>query len=179
MKVFQSEVRRQGRTPEASRPRVEVQAASDIVASQLQLETSAQVISQHQERRIDGTPWSLQITFYPMEFVVQGATRLLMAESISGGVAAYLREHLGINQVGWRETIIARRPREYEQAFFGLSDKVQAVMFELRRTGYDEDGKPIQFTVTIYPADRNQFELEAGRVPPSTAGTVTGESQEY
>jgi GntR family transcriptional regulator len=57
--IFKSEVERQGRTPEAIRPRVEVQAASDIVISQLQLEEGAQVISRHQERRIDGTPWSL------------------------------------------------------------------------------------------------------------------------
>jgi GntR family transcriptional regulator len=88
-----------------------------------------------------------------------------MAESIAEGVIAYLREYLGINQVGWRDTIIARPPNENEQAFFGLSDKVQAAMFDLRRTSYDEDGKPIRFTVTVYPADRNQFEMEAGRVP--------------
>jgi GntR family transcriptional regulator len=38
-------------------------------------------------------------------------------------------------------------------------------MFEVRRTIYDEDGHPIRFTVTVYPADRNQFEVEAGRIP--------------
>ena len=49
--------------------------------------------------------------------------------------------------------------------FFGLSDKAQAAIFEFQRTSYDEDGKPIRFALTVYPADRNQFEMEAGRVP--------------
>jgi DNA-binding GntR family transcriptional regulator len=39
-------------------------------------------------------------------------------------------------------------------------------MSEWRRTSHDEDGKPIRFTVIVYPADRNQFELEGSRVPP-------------
>jgi GntR family transcriptional regulator len=39
-------------------------------------------------------------------------------------------------------------------------------MLGVRRTGYDRDGNPIRVTVTIYPGDRNQFEMEAGEVPP-------------
>ena len=53
-----------------------------------------------------------------------------------------------------------------ERVFFGLSEKVQVAIFEFRRTGYDENGTPIRFTVTVYPADRNQFQMEAGPVPP-------------
>ena len=39
-------------------------------------------------------------------------------------------------------------------------------MIETRRTAYDEDGTPVRLTVTVYPADRNQFALEVGKVPP-------------
>jgi GntR family transcriptional regulator len=164
--VFKSEAERQGREIDDSRPRVEVQLADDIVA-RLELGKGAQVISRHQQRRIDGTPWSLQTTFYPMDLLQRGpdATRLLEATSIEEGAIGYLRTHLGIDQVGWRDTIIARLPTAQERAFFELSDKVQVAMFEFRRTGYEENGKPIRFTVTVYPADRNQFELQAGRVP--------------
>ena len=35
----------------------------------------SQVISRHQRRFIDGTPWSLQTSYYPMGFVVKGADR--------------------------------------------------------------------------------------------------------
>lgn len=165
--VYLSEVERQGHTPQATLPRVEVQLASDLVARRLELAKDAQVISRHEERMIDGTPWSLQTTFYPMDLLQRGpaATRLLEATSIVEGAIEYLRKQLGINQVGWRDTIIARPPNGNERAFFGLSDKIQVSIFEFQRTSYDENGKPIRFTMTIYPADRNQFELEAGRVP--------------
>jgi GntR family transcriptional regulator len=164
--VYKSEVERQGRLPDETVPRVEVQPASDLVASRLKLGTGIEVISRHQQRKIDGTPWSLQTTFYPMEFVTRGATQLLMAKSFKHGMVKELEASLGIKQVGWRDTIIARPPTGDERAFFDLSDKVQVAVFEFRRTGYDEDGNPIRFTVTVYPADRNQFEWEAGSVPP-------------
>lgn len=163
--VYKSEVEMQGRIPQVTDPRVEVQAASDLVASQLQLQSGAQVISRHQQRKIDGTPWSLQTTFYPMEFVTRGATQLLMAENFKDGMVKELEASLGIKQVGWRDTIIARPPAADERAFFDLSDKVQVAVFEFRRTGYDEDRNPVRFTVTVYSADRNQFEMKAGRTP--------------
>jgi len=163
--VYKSEVELQGRAPEVTDPRVEVQAASDLVASHLQLQPGGQVISRHQQRKIDGTPWSLQTTFYPMEFVTRGATQLLMAENFKDGMVKELEASLGIKQVGWRDTIIARPPTGNERTFFDLSDKVQVAVFEFRRTGYDEDGNPVRFTVTVYSADRNQFEMRAGRIP--------------
>jgi GntR family transcriptional regulator len=168
--VYASEVMRQGRYPEVTRPQVEVQLASDLVASQLRLDKRAEVISRHQERRIDGTPWSLQTTFYPMDLLERGpaATRLLEATGIPEGAIEYLRQQLGINQVGWRDTIIARPPSGNERAFFGLSDKGQVAICEFRRTGFDENSSPIRFTVTVYSADRNQFQMEAGHVPPCT-----------
>ena len=165
--VYESEVQRQGRSPEESRPRVEVQTASDLVRTQLQLDQGSQVISRHQERRIDGTPFSMQTTFYPMVLRERNlaATRLIEARNVEGGMVDYLRTHLEINQVAWRDTIIARPPTPEERTFFDLPGQLQVAVFEFRRTGYDEDKKPIRLTITVYPADRNQFEIEAGDVP--------------
>jgi GntR family transcriptional regulator len=164
--VYKSQVEGQGRTPDDTL-RVEVQRAKPFVASELELDDGAQVILRHQERRIDGAPWSLQTTYYPMDLLLKdpAAGRLLEARSIEEGAIPYLKEKLGISQVGWRDTIIARPPNSGERVFFDLSDKVQVAVFEFRRTGYAEDGKPIRLTVTVYPADRNQFEMEAGDVP--------------
>ncbi len=163
--VYRLDVEEQGRTPQETRPRVEVQLAQGLVAQELKLAEEAQVVSRHQERRIDGAPWSMQTTFYPMSFVTEnGATQLLMAENIKEGMVSYL-ETLGIKQVGWRDMIVGRAPIGNERAFFGLSDKVQVAILEFRRTGFDETGVPVRFTVTVYPADRNQFQMEAGRVP--------------
>jgi GntR family transcriptional regulator len=171
--VYGSEVERQGRDPEVTPPRVEVQQPPPLVAVQLQV--SAQVISRHQERRIDGTPWSLQTTFYPMEFVTRGADELLMAKDFPEGIVKTLEGSLGIKQVGWRDTITARAPSGEERDFFGLSDKVQVSVFEFQRTSYDQGGKPIRFTVTVYPADRNRFEMEAGSIPPAPTASSQGQ----
>jgi len=182
--VYRSEVQRNGWEPEETAPRVEVQPASALVASRLAVEEGAPVISRHQERRLDGTPWSLQTVFYPMEFVTEGgATDLLVPEDISGGhregVLKYLESTLGVRQAGWRDMIIARPPHGQERGFFGLSDKALVAIFEFQRTSYGEDGKPIRFAVTVYPADRNQFEMEAGRVPaPDTTAPGASASTE-
>ena len=180
--IYRSEVHRQGREPEETTPRVEIQPASDLVAPALGLAEETPVISRYQERSIDGTPWSLQTTFYPMEFLTRGATDLLRPENIDGGwrgVLEYLEKTLGVRQAGWRDRIIARPPNGTERVFFGLSEKVQVAIFEFRRTSFDEDGKPIRFTVTVYPADRNQFEMEVGPVrPPDTAASHASASTE-
>jgi len=165
--VYKSAVERQGRIPEDTLS-VVIQPASELAASQLELKEGAQVILRHQERKIDRAPFSLQTTYYPMDLVLKdpAAARLLEARSIDEGAILYLKDKLGISQVGWRDTIIARPPNAGERAFFDLSDKVQVAVFEFRRTGYADDGKPIRLTVTVYPADRNRFEMEAGDVPP-------------
>ena len=94
-----------------------------------------------------------------MEFVTRGAAQLLVAENFPDGIVKTLEASLGIKQVGWRDTINARLPNMAERAFFDLSDKVQVAMVEFRRVSYDEDGKPIRITVTVYPADRNTFQM--------------------
>jgi GntR family transcriptional regulator len=71
------------RVPTACVPRVEIQQASENIATELQIEMGSAVVSRHQERSIDGTPWSLQMSFYPMGFVEQGAFRLAQPSDIA------------------------------------------------------------------------------------------------
>jgi GntR family transcriptional regulator len=165
--IYASEVERQHRKPDRTRPRVEVQLPPADIAPLLGLEgdEDAQVVSRYQQRSIDGMPYSTQVTYYPMEFVTKGATRLLEAKDFDDGVVEYLR-NCGIDQIGWRDQFLVRPPDANERTFFDLSDRVQVAMLEVRRTGYDRNGNPIRVTVTIYPGDRNQFEMEAGEVPP-------------
>jgi GntR family transcriptional regulator len=114
-------------------------------------------------RYIDGLPWSLQTSFYPMDFVTKGATGLLMAENIEEGAVRYIAGTIGIRQVGYRDWITARRPDVNEQTFFGLAH--DGTVFENFRTAFDQTGKPLRVTVTIFPADRNQFIFNVGNVP--------------
>jgi len=73
------------RRPNASAPRVEIQEAAGQLATELQLKHGATVVSRHQQRSIDGTPWSLQTSFYPMSLVERGALRLIQAGDIGEG----------------------------------------------------------------------------------------------
>jgi GntR family transcriptional regulator len=145
-------------------PRVEIQVPSVEVRLRLRAEPGTQVVSRFQERYIDGIAWSMQTSYYPMDFVTSGkAPRLLMAEDMPEGVVRYLEEVMGIKQVGYRDWITARNPDISEQAFFQIAH--DATMFEVFRTSFDETGSPVRVTVTVYPADRNQFIVNVGAVP--------------
>lgn len=164
--VYASQVKARRRSARVSDPRVEIHKAVGVIAGELQLPVGEQIVSRHQERFIDETPWSLQTTFYPMSFVPRGAVRLIQAEDMPGGAVAYLEEALGIKQVGWRDKITVRPPDRTEATFFRLPDDGRIAVFENHRTSYDESGKPLRLTVTVYPADRNQFVVTIGEVPP-------------
>ena len=153
------------RNSESTHPKVGIQRANGRVARELHLEPDSTVISRHQKRYIDGAPWSLQTSFYPMRLVEQGATLLMQAADIRPGVVFYLREALGIEQAGWRDTIIVRASNEAEAGFFKLPDDGHVSMIEDWRTAFDQHGAPIRLTVSIYPADRNQLVANFGSVP--------------
>jgi GntR family transcriptional regulator len=134
------------------------------IAFRLRVAPSDQVVLRHQERYIDNVPWSLQTSFYPIEFVISGkAPRLLMAEDIPEGAVRYLEGAMGLKQVGYRDWITARAPADWEQKFFGIAH--DSTVFEVFRTGFDQNGRPMRVTVTLWPADRNQFIVDSGAVP--------------
>jgi len=146
-------------------PKVEVQTAGNDVARELRLDKGSMVVSRHQERFIDGNPSSLQTSFYPMDFVDDGAKDLLVAQDIETGVTNYLAQKLGISQAGWRDRLTVRPPNPGEVRFFGVPDDGTVLMVVTHRTAYAEGHKPIRYTVTVYSADRNQFVIEQGDVP--------------
>ena len=161
--AYLSEVNKSNREPSVTLPRVEIQVPSAEVTRRLRVPPDTQVVSRHESRHIDGIPWSLQTSFYPMDFIPKGATRLLMAEDIEGGAVRYLADTIGIKQVGYRDWITARVPNKNEQSFFGLA--YDATVFEIFRTGFDQTGTPLRVTVMVWPADRNQFIVNVGEVP--------------
>jgi GntR family transcriptional regulator len=166
---YETEYGTQKRKVTNSDPQVEIQKTPADVASQLQVAEGSQVISRHQRRYIDGTPWSLQTSFYPMGFVLKGADRLIQADDIKIGTVKYLAETLGLRQVGYRDWITVRAPDATEAMFFNLPQDGRVGLFEIRRTGYDQTGTPIRLTVTVFPTDRNQFIVNVGDVPDAPA----------
>lgn len=164
--VYIAEVAASHRKPEIGALRVEIQQADRAVANSLRLEVGEHVVSRHQQRFIDGTPWSLQTSFYPMTLVEQGAVRLIQATDIQGGAVAYLAETCGIHQVGYRDTIAVRAPDEDEARFFKLPADGRVPVFVVFRVGFDIKGTRYRLTVSVYPTDRNRLRIDVGTVPP-------------
>ena len=163
--TYLSQVSAEHRKPFATTPKVEVQTPAAVVTGRLRVPPTTQVISRHQERYIDDVPWSLQTSFYSMDFITRGATRLLMAEDIPEGTVRYLADTLGIRQIGYRDWITARAPDDNEQKFFGISH--DSTVFEIFRTAFDQHKTPMRLTVTVFPTDRNQFIVDVGDDLPS------------
>ncbi len=163
--AYVADARIQNRRPSMSDPRVEIRKATGTVARRLHIEEGARVVSRYQQRYIDDQPWSLQTSFYPMEFVNRGADRLVDAVDVEEGVVKYLEEKLGLTQSGYQDIIAVRPPDQEETQFFGLPDHASVTLIELSRTAYATGGEPIRFTLTVYPADRNTIYYNFGDIP--------------
>jgi GntR family transcriptional regulator len=164
--VYLAEVVASRRKPRVSAPRVEIQVASQVVAEALLIEQGTQVVSRNQRRFIDDIPWSLQTSFYPMSLVAQGATRLIEATDIEGGVVAYLARECGTKQTAYRDTISVRPPNENEASFFKLPADGRVPVFTVFRVGYNQNGDRFRLTITVYPTDRNRLLFNFGPVTP-------------
>lgn len=160
-----SEVARKKRNATTSPVQVEIQQASDEQSAMLRIKARDEVISRHERRFIDGTPWSMQTSYYPSSFADRGAERLRSARNIDEGTVQYLNEALGIRQTGYRDTITVRAPDATEADFFKLPPDGRVPMYQINRTAFDGNGQPMRLTVTVYPVDRNQFVLNVGAVP--------------
>jgi GntR family transcriptional regulator len=164
---FMHAVKQQGGEPYVTDPRVEVQNARAEVARELRIDEGSTVVSRHQERFIDGSPSSLQTSFYPMEFVQRGAVDLLLAANIQqGGATGYIEEKLGIQQAGYRDRLTVRQPNAGEVAFFKVPDTGSMLVVVTHRTAYARGGQPMRYTITVYASDRNHFVIDYGEVPP-------------
>jgi GntR family transcriptional regulator len=161
----------QRRMPTASGPLVGVQLASHDVAARLRLPSGAQVVSRRRQWFMDGSPWSLRTSYYPFEFVAT-ATGLVRAEGLPGGAASYLEQRLGLVQVGYQESILARPPTSDEASFLELADDGRSCVVTVARTCFRqaEHGlAPFRVTVAVLPADRVVLVINSGAVPRARA----------
>jgi GntR family transcriptional regulator len=168
--AYLSKVREEHRDPTNSVPRVEVVSADDAVAGLLAIPTGSQIVSRSQDRYIDAIPWSRQVSFYLMDFITKGATKLLMAQDIEEGSVSYLDNEIGVRQTGYRDWITGRLATEDEQTFFGIGHN--AAVFVDSRVAFDQNNAPMRLTVTIFPVDRNQLIVNVGPNVPMLTDTT-------
>jgi GntR family transcriptional regulator len=173
--VYIAEVTAGGRKPETPELHVAVVSATADLADALRVGEGAQLVSRHEPRFIDGTPWSRQTSFYPMALVDSGARRLMEDKDIEEGAVAYIAKECGIQQAGYRDTIAVRVPDDDETAFFKLPPDGRISVFEIYRIAFDQHGERFRLTITVYPSDRNRFVINVGEVPGVPQGPATGE----
>jgi len=176
-KVFQRQASQHGRIASLSEVQVEIQKAGAGVSAELGIPEGNQVVSRHQRRYIDDTPWSMQTSFYPMGLALKGANDLLLAGNIEQGAVKYLADTLGLRQVGYRDWITVRTPDANEARFFNVPPDGRVAVFEIFRTAFDQTGTPMRVTVTVFPTDRNQFIVTIGDVPAPQAPRVAADQQ--
>jgi GntR family transcriptional regulator len=164
--TFMAEVSAAHRKAANSPVQVELQDAKGEIAARLRIPEGAQVVLRHERRFIDGTPYSMQTSYYPMDLVERGAGALLKAANITKGTVEYLQEILGIKQIGYRDWITVRPPNATEVDFFKLPSDGRVAMYEVFRTAFDGNQMAMRLTITVYPTDRNQFIINIGNVPP-------------
>jgi GntR family transcriptional regulator len=172
--VYTAEVARSGRSATVSRTRVEVQEADPVVASALRVPEESEVASRQENRFVDGRPWSMQESFYP-EWLCKVAPRLLKAAAIEEGTVAYLAT-CNVRQVGYRDAVEVRNPRQEEIDFLGLPVDGHIQVIEIYRVAFDQEARPMRVTITVYRADRNRFVINVGEVPGREGLPPRGES---
>ncbi len=148
--VYLAEVLAFHRTPENSEPWVELQKAEVSVARGLRIEEGTPVVSRHQQRFIDGIPWSLQTSLYPMSLVQQGAIDLIQAVNHhqAGPSPTLPRSAASNRSVTETRSPCARRTSTRPRS--SSSPPMHPVpVFEIFRVGFDKDGQPL-------PADHHR-----------------------
>jgi GntR family transcriptional regulator len=171
--IYMSLVASSGRSPRATKPRVEISNAGPEIAQCLRISQDADVIVRREAMYVDDLPWSLQTSYYPRG-LADRAPRLLGTGDIEEGAVAYMAEQ-GIRQVGYRDEIDWRFPNEGEIEYFDLPVDGHIDVVEIRRIAFDQDTRRVRLTVTVYRADRNQFAINVGDVPLSEIALGNGE----
>ncbi|MQA93658.1 MAG: UTRA domain-containing protein [Streptosporangiales bacterium] len=150
----------QGRRPDLDRLVVETQRANEFVAERLGIDLGSPVVLRTFWRLIDGQPWSIQTSYYPMDIAQD--TEIMLPDDITRGTLRVLAE-LGHAQVGYHDRIWARMPQPEEIEFFKLRSGVPVVV--LNRTAFSAE-RAVRLTRTVYAADRNRLAYDIGDVPP-------------
>jgi GntR family transcriptional regulator len=152
---FNSDVRDAGRAPRAEFT-LKLEPASAYVAECLRLEEGASTVLRSVLRFVDGAPWSIQNTWYPMD-LAEG-TKIIEPFDIKEGTTRYLAT-LGYIQVGYWDEWVTRMPTPDESRNLELGPGTPVLV--CLRTAYTAE-RSIRVTETIFAGDRNRIVYEIG-----------------
>ena len=153
--AYFTEVRAQGREPSQTFE-TRIAPASLAVAERLALEEGEAVVVRRLTRFVDGEPWSVQSSSYPMDIAQECG--LMVPHDIPRGTIRVMAEH-GYLEVGHHDEVTARMPTPDELRTLELGSGVPMLVYV--RTAYTKQ-RPIRLTETVFPSDRNRLVYELG-----------------
>jgi GntR family transcriptional regulator len=118
------------------------------VATMLGIGEGDQMILRRSRQTIDGQPWCLVVSYYPMN--IARGTELETARRLSASSSRVLAA-LGHEVVRYADSISARMPDPIETGFFRSAAIVPVLI--LSRTAYDRQ-RPVRLTRYIFRADQ-------------------------
>lgn len=130
-----------------------VRAPADV-ASQLGIAEGDQVVLRRSRQHIDGKPWCLVVSYYPMD--IASGTELETARRLGASSSQVLAD-LEHEVVRYTDSISARMPDPIEAAFFRSPGVVPVIV--VSRTAYDRR-RPVRLSRYIFRADQVQLVTE-------------------
>ena len=127
-----------------------VRAPADI-ASQLGIAEGDLVVLRRSRQHIDGKPWCLVVSYYPMD--IASGTELETARRLGSSSSQVLAE-LRHEVVRYADSISARMPDPIEVGFFRSPGIVPVIV--VSRTAYDRR-RPVRVSRYIFRADQVQL----------------------
>ncbi|MDF5759194.1 GntR family transcriptional regulator [Spongiactinospora sp. TRM90649] len=122
------------------------------VAARLQIEPLSPVIVRRHLIHLDGHPAAAAESYFLPEVVAE--SRIMLPETISGGVHAELARILGTPLTEAVEELVARMPNSAETEYFRLPPGTPVV--ELIRTIHAGE-RPVEVTEWLFDASRHRF----------------------
>ncbi len=155
MDAFMTE--HEGRAPD-QQIEVNIAEPSGEVAKRLHLESGELVVARRRVRHLDGEPFNINDSFFPLDLVRDSA--IMRPDNITPGANETLAE-MGFRQVRAIDEIYVRMPTPDEVRRLELGPGTPVAYHVC--TGYTEDGKPVRVAISVYPGDRHVISYERRR----------------
>ncbi|MFJ5231024.1 GntR family transcriptional regulator [Kitasatospora sp. NPDC088391] len=154
MDAFVTEHSADGREPRQLIEVAIVEPAPDI-AKRLQLEPGQLAAVRHRIRWLDGEPFNLNDSYFPLDIVRE--SEIMRPEDISRGANVVLAE-LGYQQVTALDEVYVRMPTPDEVHRLDLGPGTPVAYHVC--TGYTAESRPVRVAVTVLPGDRHVISYE-------------------
>lgn len=159
---FSEEMASRGLTPSAKLVSAQMMQPDSTVATQLRTAPGEMVFQMIRVRLADGEPIALDLSHCPRDLGEK-----LQQENLEGALYSLMEDKFGI-KLDWADQAIqAILADEFTSRHLGINKRVPILFME--RTAYAADGRPVEFTRTLYRADRYVYRIRLKRKPRSSS----------